>query len=110
MVEKIMNFFTGATSIDDPGNEMLPTTFSMSVHPNPFNPSTNLTVGLVEDGIYQIKLFDILGRELMTVNEGFMQKGSHLYRVDMNSYPSGTYFIHVSGANVNSVQKILLLK
>ncbi|MBP9123076.1 MAG: N-acetylmuramoyl-L-alanine amidase [Ignavibacteriaceae bacterium] len=110
MVEKIMNFFTGATSIDDLGNELVPTTFSMSVHPNPFNPSTNLTVGLVEDGIYQIKLFDILGRELMTVNEGFMQKGSHLYRVDMNTYPSGTYFIHVSGANVNSVQKILLLK
>jgi hypothetical protein len=110
VVEKIMNFFTGTTSIDEFGNEMVPLTFSMSVHPNPFNPSTNLTVNLADDGIYQIKLYDILGRELQTVNEGFLQKGAHLYRVDMNTYPSGSYFIHVSGANVNSVQKILLLK
>ncbi len=110
LVDMIMSYFGGFASVDDLADGLLPASFSMSVHPNPFNPSTKLIVNLPEEGVYKIKLFDILGRELQTIDEGSLVKGSHSYMVEMNNFPSGTYFIHVSGNDVNSVQKILLLK
>lgn len=110
LVDMIMGYFGGFVSVDDLADGLLPGSFSMTVHPNPFNPSTKLTVNLPEEGLYKIKLFDILGREIQTLYDGSLVRGSHSYNVEMNNFPSGTYFIHVSGNNVNSVQKILLLK
>ncbi len=110
IVERVMNFFTGTTSIDDLADGVIPEDFSMSVYPNPFNPSTNLNINLPSEGIYTIRIYDILGRELQVISDGFMQRGAHKFRIDMDAFPSGTYFIHASGAGVNSVQKLMLLK
>lgn len=110
VVQKIMNFFTGTTSVEDLADGLLPAGFSMSVYPNPFNPSTNLVVNIPVEGVFSIRLYDILGRELATINDGTLQRGSHKFKVEMDPFPSGTYFMHVSGAGVNQVQKLMLIK
>lgn len=89
--EQVMKFIT--TSVDD--NETLaPTTFELHQnYPNPFNPSTTISWQSPISGWQTIKLFDVLGREVETIVDGYYDAGSHstLYIVN-SSLSSGVYF------------------
>ncbi|MFZ1520270.1 MAG: CotH kinase family protein [Ignavibacteriaceae bacterium] len=74
-------------SVDD--EEFIPTEFSLSAYPNPFNPSTsirysipNVTLSEVEGARVQLIIYDILGNEVITlVNE---EKPAGTYEVTWN--------------------------
>jgi len=63
--------------IDELG--ILPTEFSVNQNvPNPFNPVTAIRLQLVEDAFVTMKVFNILGEEVMTlVNNKYIESGYH---------------------------------
>jgi parallel beta-helix repeat protein len=66
----------------------LPTSFSLeSNYPNPFNPSTQITYSLSKTGKVSLMIFDILGREIATLADGYQQPGQ--YTVTWNALKSG---------------------
>ncbi len=77
--------------------------------PNPFNPSTTIRYQIPQDGIVTLKIYDILGSEVVTlVNE---EKLSGKYEVNFNasSLASGVYIYKIqSGSFINSKKMILL--
>ena len=105
-----MNFFTGATSIDDLGNELVPTTFSMSVHPNPFNPSTTIVWVTPDQAETKITVFDAAGREVAAYEVGVSSKGQNEFRLSALSFPSGLYFYKIESGAYSAVNKFILLK
>jgi len=79
-------------------------------YPNPFNPSTAIDFTLPVSGSVSLKVYDLLGREIMTlVNE---QKAAGTYRAtfDASHLPSGTYFYALKAGSFSEVKKMELVK
>ncbi|CAN5476503.1 hypothetical protein BH10BAC5_BH10BAC5_28560 [soil metagenome] len=94
----------------------IPKSFSLSQnYPNPFNPTTKIDFDLPLDSKVSLVLFDISGREVMTLLSGdFRESGYYTQQVNALSLSSGTYFYRLSvenGSN-NFVQtkKMMLVK
>jgi hypothetical protein len=79
-------------------------------YPNPFNPMTVLNYQLPIDNYVTIKVYDVLGREVVTLVDGEMEAGSHEVMFDGSNLPSGMYVYRLmSGSNQKS-RKMLLMK
>jgi Secretion system C-terminal sorting domain len=88
------------------------TDFTLSQnYPNPFNPSTTISWQSPISSWQTIKLFDLLGREIETIIEGYFDAGSHstLYIVN-SSLQSGVYFYQLRAGSFIQTKKMLLLK
>ena len=81
-----------------------------SAYPNPFNPETNLTFNLPASGKISLKVFDIQGREVAVLVDGWYPSG--IYEVPFNGsqLSSGTYIAFLTTDNVKQSVKLLLIK
>jgi len=79
-------------------------------YPNPFNPETSIKYALPEDSQVQIKLYDILGNEVITLFEGEEPAGVHTRTFDLSSFASGVYLYRLETRNKSFVKKMVLLK
>ena len=79
-------------------------------YPNPFNSSTKIRFSIANDGIVNLKIFDIRGRELVTLINNFHKAGE--YEADWNSVnlSTGIYFCKLTSGNYNSLIKMILVK
>ena len=80
-------------------------------YPNPFNPSTTISWQSPISSWHTIKLFDVLGREIETIVDGYYESGSHstLYIVN-SSLPSGVYFYRLKAGEYMNTKKMMLLR
>jgi hypothetical protein len=79
-------------------------------YPNPFNPTTTIKYAIPKTVNVELKVFDILGREVKTlVNE---TRNAGYYRVQFNAsnYVSGVYFYRLKAGDYIKTGKMLLLK
>lgn len=79
-------------------------------YPNPFNPTTVLSYNLPVGGHVTMKVYDILGREVMTLVDGYQGAGIHTASFDGSNLSTGTYFCRLTAPNVNQVKKMILIK
>lgn len=79
-------------------------------YPNPFNPSTMFRFELPEDEHITLKVFDMLGKEVATVVNGFRQKGYYEEQFDASSLPSGMYVYRLTAGSHSSSMKMMLMK
>ena len=79
-------------------------------YPNPFNPVTTIEFTLASAGKVELKVYDILGREVKTLVNDFKEQGSH--RVDFNAsnFASGIYFYTIRSGDFRDVKKMILVK
>lgn len=92
----------------------VPTEYSISNYPNPFNPTTTINYQMPKDGIVTIKVYDVLGKEVATlVNE---IKSAGYYKVDFDAssanggLTSGVYICSIQATGFNKSIKLLLTK
>ncbi len=89
----------------------IPESYSLSQnYPNPFNPTTNLEFGISKLGFVSLKVYDVLGKEVMTlVNE---IKPAGRYKIDFNgsNLSSGMYFYKLEAGNFTETKRMLLIK
>ena len=79
-------------------------------YPNPFNPTTQINYSIKEAGLVQLKIYDILGKEVATlVNEN---KEAGNYSVDFNAaeLPSGVYIYQLTTPGFTQARKMILAK
>jgi len=89
----------------------LPFEFSLSQnYPNPFNPVTIVTYALPVDTHTHLKIYDILGREVISLVDENMPAGYHQSTFDASGFSSGVYFYRMEAGSFASVKKLLLLK
>ena len=83
--------------------------------PNPFNAETMISYVMPKDGDLTLKIYDVLGRQVATLFDGFQRFGQHSItwraRAD-NGEPlaSGTYFCRMITANSRNTVKLSLVK
>jgi uncharacterized lipoprotein YddW (UPF0748 family) len=108
------------TDIEDENiNELIQSTEFLleQNYPNPFNPVTkikftipNVTLSEVEGSRVQLKVYDVLGKEVSTlVNE---EKPAGSYEVDFNAngLSSGVYFYKLTAGSFSQTKKMILLR
>jgi hypothetical protein len=90
---------------------LLPVEFSISQnYPNPFNPSTMINYQLPVSKHVTLKVYDILGREVETLVNGFKSAGSYEVEFDGSRLSSGVYFYRLTAPGINIARKMLLEK
>ncbi|CAF3838145.1 unnamed protein product [Rotaria sp. Silwood1] len=88
-----------------------PTNYSLSQnYPNPFNPSTQIEFGLPKNGFVELKLYDILGKEVAVLANGMFDAGKHTLDVNLSYLSSGTYFYRLTSDNFTDTKKLMLMK
>jgi hypothetical protein len=96
--------------------ELMPSSFSLAQnYPNPFNPSTVISYQLSAVSNVQVKVFDMLGREVATlVNE---ERPVGRYQINWNGtdnfgskVTSGVYFYTLRAGSFVATKKMILLK
>ena len=79
-------------------------------YPNPFNPSTRIRFGLPEDLMVKLEVYDVMGRKVLSVADGFMRAGMHEYPVHLEGLPSGTYWYVLQAGNVQKVRRMTFIR
>jgi len=93
-----------------------PLEFSLSQnYPNPFNPSTTIEFTLPAKSNVVLKIYDIIGQEVLKAIDKEMEAGYHNINLDMSRFSSGVYMYRievkgVDGHNHSAVKKMILNK
>jgi len=81
-----------------------------AAYPNPFNPTTNITLDVMDAGYVSIKVYNVLGQVSSVLSEGYMQPGNYAFTWDASEEVSGMYLVRAETAGYVSTQKLLLIK
>ena len=88
-----------------------PYTFSLNnVYPNPFNPSTQISFSIPKDGYAKLSAFDMTGKEVDIIHEGFQSAGFHTYTWNASDMSSGVYYLRLSINDRTTTAKAVLMK
>ena len=79
-------------------------------YPNPFNPATTITYQLPKSGSVTLKIYDMLGKEVMTLVNEQKEMGRYTVQFDASSLASGMYVYQLRANDFVSTKKMLLLK
>ncbi len=100
-------------------NNAVPKEFNLYQNfPNPFNPSTKIRFDVASDRtlseakglIVQLKIYDILGKEVITLVNKQMNPGSYEVEFNASDLPSGVYFYRLVVGSFTETKKMLLVK
>jgi hypothetical protein len=79
-------------------------------YPNPFNPNTSISYSLSSNGYATLKIYDVLGREIVTLVNGFISKGIYKTTFNASRFPSGVYIYQLKTGDFFSSKKMVLMK
>lgn len=80
-------------------------------YPNPFNVSTTIRFGLSHSSVVILKIFDVRGKEVVTLIDRELQRGTHEIVFDAGDLPGGVYFYKLLGnGSFKMANKMLFLK
>ena len=104
------------TGVNDNDHDLLPGEFILSQnYPNPFNPTTTIEYTLPSKMHVEIKILNILGQTVTTIDEGIKSAGK--YSCQWNGcdqsgkiLPSGVYLYQIRTDDKTEAKKMLLLK
>ena len=79
-------------------------------YPNPFNPTTTLTLTLPQTQDVTVTAYDVLGRAVAVLHRGRLSAGAHRLTFEARGLPGGTYFVRASASSSSQVQVVTLVK
>jgi outer membrane protein assembly factor BamB len=79
-------------------------------YPNPFNPSTVISWQLPVSSHIQLKVFDILGREVATIVNKNQKPGNYKFEYDGSKLSSGVYYYQIKSDKFIETKKMVILK
>jgi peroxiredoxin len=79
-------------------------------YPNPFNPSTSISYALSEPSDVTVTIYNMLGVEITTLENGFRPAGEHTVTFDASSLSSGIYIYRLTAGTTTLTKRMTLLK
>jgi len=79
-------------------------------YPNPFNPTTAINYTLPNPGNVLLKVYDALGKEVVTLVNSHQESGRYSVEFDASNLSSGIYLYKLTSGSYTEVKKMMLLK
>jgi len=80
-------------------------------HPNPFNPTTQISFNIPEVSDISLEIYDVVGNKVKTLAKGKYTPGDYKIKFDASLLSSGIYFYQlISNGNNIATKKMLFLK
>ena len=94
------------------GNEKLtPQSFKLEQnYPNPFNPSTKISFSIPIKNNVELRIYNIIGKEIATLANGSFNAGSYDVIWDAQNISSGVYFYTLKVGSFKETRKMILMK
>lgn len=92
-------------------SERPPSFLLLENYPNPFNPGTTIRYSIPSPELVNLKVFDLLGREVATLVDEQKAAGSYEVSFDpRRAYSSGVYFCHLTAGRRSKTVRMLFAK
>ncbi|MDD5360806.1 MAG: T9SS type A sorting domain-containing protein [Ignavibacteria bacterium] len=89
----------------------IPKSFMLSQnYPNPFNPVTMIKFSLPHATNVSLKVYDMLGREIANLVNGFKNAGEYIVDFDASSLTSGVYFYRMEAGSFVEIKRMVVVK
>ena len=106
-----MDFVDGLTSVTPTYVASIPLTYSLAQnYPNPFNPSTKINFSIPKQGNVSLKIYDVLGKEVMTLLNETKQPGNYEVVFNGTNLSSGAYFYRLESGEFSDIKRMILIK
>ena len=85
-------------------------------YPNPFTPTTKIEYAIPKDNFVNIKIYNLLGKEIMSLVDDLKKAGRYEISFDGSNLPSGVYYYKIKAGSpreaggFEQVRKMLLIK
>jgi len=107
----VADFNLSDDALTDVENEGVINEFKLNQnYPNPFNPTTTIKFSVMGNTKVELKVYDIIGKEIKTLINRELNAGSHSIQFDASNLPSGIYIYEIRSGNFLQSRKMLLLK
>jgi len=101
----------GVTSINEKQIGKLPDGYLLEQnYPNPFNPTTKIKFAIPKSSFINLKIYDILGREVATLINEDKPSGTYEETWNTANVSSGVYFYQLKSGNYIQTKKMILFK
>jgi hypothetical protein len=102
--EDVSSPYTNVSQLEN----QLPNQFELSQnYPNPFNPKTTICFNLKNSDNITLKIYDLKGREITTLTDGYFPAGKHELQWDASEQPSGIYFYNLQAGEYSETKKMI---
>jgi Secretion system C-terminal sorting domain len=88
----------------------IPKVLSLANYPNPFNPSTMISYQVPNSSHVNLRVFDVLGREVATLVNEVKSAGAYKAMFNASNFSSGVYFYQLNAGSFIQTKKMLLMK
>jgi len=79
-------------------------------YPNPFNPSTTISLGIANTAFIKVSIYDVNGRLVDNLYNSIISSGYHQLTWNATNKASGIYIVLLESASQVETQKLLLMK
>jgi uncharacterized delta-60 repeat protein len=102
---------TRGETIEITNTEVISENFALHQnYPNPFNPTTVIKYDIAKSSNVKLAVYDIAGREVATLVDGFVNAGKYEAVFTSNNLSSGVYFYLLTAGDFRDVKKMTLVK
>lgn len=104
------------TSVDETSSPVPPKEYALfQNYPNPFNPETRIRFAIKESGVVSLKIYDLSGREVITLYNQKLSAGEHQVSWDgkdssKKQVASGIYFYQLRVNQFQAIRKMLYIR
>jgi PKD repeat protein len=81
--------------------------YGLIAYPNPFETQTNVSFTLENEKKVELDVYDMIGKQVMSLTKGELSGGSHTFSIDGSELESGVYFIKLKVDNNERVMKVV---
>jgi hypothetical protein len=99
----------GATDVNDEFGSTFTYVLNQNF-PNPFNPSTTISYKIAQPGFVNLKVYNILGKEVASLVSEIQSAGSYKVEFEGKNLSSGIYLYQLSAGSFRETKKFTLMK
>jgi len=109
LMGRILNYFETGVSVEE--GKDVPIEFALHQnYPNPFNPSSVIKFRVSSSKFVSLKVFDVLGKEVVTLVDEQRPVGTYSVEFDASNLASGVYFYTLRAGTFTDTKKMVVMR